>query len=106
MVGRISRRQLIGSALLASALELVRTRADAAAATPLDVNDATARSLGFVPDAAKVDISSNPTFKIGQHCAVCAQYQGKATEERAACNIYPGRSVPAGGWCRVWTQRI
>ena len=105
MKGNISRRELIGGVLLASGLGLVGQRADAGDLPPLDVNDPTAKSLGFVPDAAVVDATANPTFTRGQHCALCAQFQGKPNEERAACTIYSGHSVPAAGWCRVWTQR-
>jgi hypothetical protein len=58
-----------------------------------------------VPDAAKVDVKSNPTFKPGQHCAVCVQFQGKATDKQGPCNLFPGKQVLATGWCRVWAQK-
>jgi len=73
--------------------------------TPLDPTDSTAQSLGFVPDASKVDASANPTFKPGQHCGVCMQYQGKQSDATAGCSIFPGHSVPSGGWCRTFVQR-
>jgi hypothetical protein len=71
----------------------------------LDPNDPTAKALAFVNDATKVDASANPTFKAGQKCSTCAQYQGKASDPTAACNIFAGHSVPAGGWCKVWAAK-
>ena len=109
MQREISRRELVKSGLLAGALApvmaLVGTGARAAELTPLDPSDPLAKSLHFTSDASKVDASANPTFKAGQHCATCAQFQGKPTEARAGCTIFAGHSVPAGGWCQVWAQR-
>jgi hypothetical protein len=106
---KISRRDWVKSSLFAGALvpalDLITEDSRAAALTPLDPNDTLAKSLGFVTVASKVDASTNPTFKPGQHCATCAQYQGKPTDATAACTIFAGHSVPAGGWCRVWAQR-
>jgi hypothetical protein len=79
--------------------------AGAAALPALDPNDPTAKALAFVNDATKVDASANPTFKAGQKCSTCAQYQGKASDPTAACNIFAGHSVPAGGWCKVWAAK-
>lgn len=105
----ISRRSFVNGVLIlggaATAYELLSGLAKAAGLTPLDPNDPTAKSLGFVPDATKVNPSANPTFKAGQHCSLCAQFQGKETDKMAACNIFSGHTVPAGGWCQVWTQR-
>jgi hypothetical protein len=109
MQHNISRRDLVKSGLLAGvlvpAIGLIGREARAAGLTPLDPNDPTAKALGFVTDASKVEASTNPTYKAGQRCATCAQYQGKPTEATAACAIFAGHSVPAGGWCRVWAQR-
>ena len=105
----ITRRSFVNSVLIlggsATAFELLSGPAKAADLTPLDPNDPTAKSLGFVSDASKVNASTNPTFKAGQHCSRCAQYQGKETDKMAGCNIFSGHTVPAGGWCQVWTKR-
>jgi len=105
----ISRRALMKGAIAAGtlipALGLVHTRAWAAELTPLDANDPTAKALHFVTDASKVDASATPNFKPGQRCANCAQYQGKPTDATAGCTIFAGHSVPAAGWCQVWSQR-
>jgi hypothetical protein len=109
MQHKFSRRDIIKSGLVAGALVpvlgLTTRQADAAALTPLDPNDPTAKSLGFVTDASKVSASANPTYKPGQHCGSCAQFTGKPTDARAACNIFVGHTVPSGGWCKVWAQK-
>jgi hypothetical protein len=85
----------------------VLSAADARAAglTLLDPTDPVAQSLGFVPDASKVTANANPTFKPGQHCGVCMQYQGKPSAATAGCGIFADHSVPSGGWCRAFAQR-
>jgi hypothetical protein len=109
MQHEISRRALVKRALVGSALipvlSVIETRALAADLTPLDVNDSTAKALGFVTDASTVDAKTRPTYKPGQRCSNCLQYQGKATDATAACTIFPNHSVPAAGWCQVWAQR-
>ena len=101
----LSRRHLIRGVLSAAALGLVAKESKAAELTPLDANDPTAKALGFVLDASKVDAGVNSTFKVGQHCGACAQYQGKVGDAKGGCVIFAGHSVPANGWCQAWTQR-
>ena len=102
----ISRRAIVKTGLLAvPALGWAAREADAAALTPLDPSDPLAKSLNFVTDASNVDASANPTYKSGQKCSTCAQYQGKAGEATAGCTIFAGHSVPGGGWCKVWAQK-
>jgi hypothetical protein len=109
MQNRISRRAIVKGGLIAGALVpalgLIRNTAQAAALPPLDPNDPTAKALGFVTDASKVSASANPTYKPDQKCSTCAQYQGKAGDASAGCNIFAGHSVPAAGWCKVWAQK-
>jgi hypothetical protein len=109
MQRKISRRSIVKSGLIAGAIlpvaGLVSRGATAAALPPLDPNDPTAKALGFVTDASKVDAKTYPTFKPGQKCSTCAQFQGKPTDATAACTIFAGKSVPSGGWCQVWVQK-
>lgn len=103
----IVRRDFLKCALASAAVipALGGTGARAESPTPLDPADPTAQALGFTLDASKVAASANPTFKAGQHCGVCAQYQGKPSDRSAGCSIYVGHSVPAKGWCRAFVQR-
>ena len=102
MQHQISRRALMKSALLAGVLVPSLARA---ADPPVDENEPPAKAFGFVKDAAQVNASAQPTFKAGQRCAGCSQYQGKATDAVAGCSIFGGRTVPGGGWCKVWSAR-
>jgi High potential iron-sulfur protein len=109
MQTKYSRRAIVKSGLIAGALipaaTLVSYSANAVALPPLDPNDPTAKALGFVADASKVDTAANSSYKPNQKCSTCAQFQGKATDAAAACNIFAGKSVPAAGWCKVWVQK-
>lgn len=103
------RRMLVKHGLvmgtLVPAIGILGSSAFAAALPPLDPSDPTAKALGFVPDAGKVDASANPTFKPTQKCGNCAQFQGKPSDAASGCNIFAGHSVPAGGWCKVWAPK-
>ncbi len=109
MQHKISRRALVKGGLIAGALVpaigLMGNTAGAAALPPLDPNDAQAKSLGFVTSGSKVNASANPTFKPSQKCNNCVQWQGKASDPTAGCNIFAGHSVPADGWCKVWAAQ-
>jgi len=109
MQRKISRRSIVKSGLIAGALlpaaGLISRNAAAAALPPLDPNDPTAKALGFINDATKVDTKTYPTFKPTQKCGTCAQFQGKASDATAACTIFAGKSVPQAGWCQVWAQK-
>jgi hypothetical protein len=109
MQRKISRRSIVKSGLIAGALlpslGLISSNATAAALPLLDPSDPTAKALGFVSDATKVDTKTYPTFKPGEKCGTCAQFQGKAGDATAACTIFAGKSVPQGGWCQVWAQK-
>jgi hypothetical protein len=103
----IVRRDFLKYALASAVVipALGASEASAADMPLLDPTDPVAQSLGFVPDASKVETSADPTFKPGQHCGVCMQYQGKSSDATAGCGIYAGHSVPSRGWCRAFAQR-
>ena len=109
MQSKISRRAMVKGGLIAGAflpaMGLIAKTSSAAGLPPLDPKDPTAQALGFVPDATKVDAKANATYKPDQKCSTCAQFQGKAGDATAGCNIFAGKSVPAGGWCKVWAQK-
>ena len=104
---RLSRRRLLQGALagLAAvpAATLIPLRAEANEL--LSESDATAKSLGYVADATKVDPKTNPNYKPGQTCANCLQYTGKDGSAEGPCNIFPGKDVKAAGWCKVWVVK-
>src|ERR1700744_4456558 len=108
MQHKISRRAMVKSGLIAGALVpaigLIGNAARADSLTPLDPNDPMAKSLSFTTDASKVSASANPTYKAGQKCGTCAQYQG-GSAATGGCNIFAGHSVPTGCWCKVWAAK-
>jgi High potential iron-sulfur protein len=110
MTDKIQRRTLIKAALIgawvpAAGIGVLREVEAAAALPVLDPNEPTAKALGYVVDATKVDARANATYKPGQSCGNCVQFQGKAADKTAACPIYPGKQVQASGWCKVWAQK-
>lgn len=108
MSEKIQRRSFLKGAVIgAVAVPMAAQVAQAGqAALPLvDPNDAGAKALGYVHDAAKVDAKANPTYKPTQKCANCIQYVGKATDAQAGCNLFPGKAVKGAGWCKVWVQK-
>mgnify|MGYP000883691674 CR=1 FL=1 len=109
MHDKISRRTLVKTAIAAGAfipaLGLVENAAAAAPAAALDPNDPQAKALGYVADTTKVDAKANPTHKPEQKCDNCAQFQGKAGDAHAGCNIFAGKSVAGNGWCKVWAKK-
>ena len=100
-----SRRSFIALAGVTSAAVLAGIRptlglAQAGAAAPhLSESDPTAKALGYVEDAGKVDKTKFPAFKPGAHCATCNFFQGKAADAYGPCQIFPGKAVNAKGWC-------
>jgi hypothetical protein len=107
MSREISRRHLMKTVLatgaLMPALNCLAKASQTGGLTPLDTKDSAASALGFVTDASTA--GSNPLYKKGEHCASCLHYLGQPSDATGGCNIYAGHSVPANGWCTVWSQR-
>lgn len=104
------RRRLIKTAVLgAAALPLLaRMLRGARADEPipvLDEADVTAKSLGYVADASRVDAKANPNFKPGQDCSNCSQYLGEPKDKMGGCNLVLGQFVLARAWCKVWEPK-
>ncbi len=103
---KLSRRRLLQGALAGiAAVPAASLFAGSASAEMLSESDATAKSLGYVADAKKVNAGANPNYKPGQNCANCMQYTGKAGAASGPCNIFPGKDVAAAGWCKVWVLK-
>jgi hypothetical protein len=103
---KLSRRQLLQTAIAGLAtVPAAGLLAQSANAEMLSETDATAKSLGYVADAKRVDPKANPNFKPGQNCGNCMQFTGKAGAAAGPCNIFPGKDVAAAGWCKVWVLK-
>ena len=77
----------------------------ARAQPPVDEKDPQAVVLGYVPDAARVDVQRFPKFTAGQACKGCALYQGKPSDPAALCALFSGKLVAGAGWCSAWIQK-
>ena len=81
--------------------------ADAADSLPhLSVRDQQAKTLGYIENVAKVDPAKEHAYKQGSNCQNCTLYQGAQVRDGyAPCSAFPGKSVSANGWCRVYAAK-
>jgi hypothetical protein len=108
---KVTRRAVVKGGLLLSAIVpalglIGNTGAATADLPPLNPKDPAAVTLGFVDDVSEVDAAANPTYAPGQKCANCEQFQGKPIDARGGCVLFPGKSVPGSGWCKVWRKKL
>lgn len=96
-MSKIARRQFIQLSAVAAAGCLVRPGQEARAddLPQLTEDDPQAQSLKYV-NASTID---------GQNCANCALIQGADGEAWRPCQLFPGKSVNADGWCSVWAPK-
>jgi hypothetical protein len=76
--------------------------ARAADLPPVSPTDPTAKALDYVEDATK---STNPKYKAGDVCHNCQFYTATNTTGRGPCQLFPGKSVNAKGWCVSHTPK-
>ena len=88
---------------LAASGAVLATRAQAQAL--VDEKDAQAVALGYVADAKRVDVKKYPKFVVGQNCASCTLYQGKAADKAGGCPLFAGKQVAGAGWCSAWAKK-
>lgn len=99
----ISRRQLIINTLLVAGC--ISSSNNSEASSPkLDPAEPTAKNVGYVEVAAKVDAKKYPTYAKGQTCANCSLVQLRYGPLRP-CSLFPGKMVDARGWCNAWSLR-
>ncbi len=76
-----------------------------AQAAMVDENEAQAKALGYVSDAARANKSKYKQYAAGQLCSNCALYQGKASDPAAGCALFPGKQVAGAGWCSAYAKK-
>ncbi|MEI7038163.1 high-potential iron-sulfur protein [Fulvimonas yonginensis] len=91
----------VGTAAAAAVVGLPRV-GRAADLPHVSESDPTAKALDYVEDASK---SKNPKHKPGDVCANCQFYTGTGTTGYGPCQLFPGKSVNAQGWCVSHTTR-
>ena len=104
---KIPRRKFIQlSAAAAASCIVAGSRTSYASDLPqLAEDDAMAQSMKYTHDASSVDPSSRANPAADQTCANCALVQGNDGEAWRPCQIFPGKSVNANGWCSVWAPK-
>lgn len=100
-----TRRSFLLKVLPAAGLAAVAQPLVFAAAEKVSEADPTAKALGYIADASKVDKAKFPKYAAGQICGNCSLYQGKATDPWAACPALGNKLVAGKGWCSVWAKK-
>ena len=111
----ISRRQALKNLALGAGTLLVAgstaaTVADAAAGGYASLphvapTDQVAVALSYHENAKTVEAAKFPNYKPDQHCGNCLQLTGNEGDAWRPCNLFPGKLVNAGGWCKVYVKK-
>ena len=99
-----SRRQFIQIIPVAGAA-LIGARGVQAQAAMVKEDDAQAKALGYVADAAKADKAKYKQFAAGQLCNNCSLWQAKPTDAAGGCALFPGKQVAGKGWCSAYQKK-
>jgi High potential iron-sulfur protein len=85
-----------------AAAELRQSRAADGASPPLlSVDAAEAKVVKYVENAAQA------TGRVpDSNCANCGLYQGPSGSAQGPCQLFPGNSVKAAGWCSSWAPQM
>ena len=103
----VSRRAAVKTLSLAlAAASLGHRQARGAEPQKLDVKDPAAIALGYLENAAQVDVKKYPAFVKGSNCENCLQLQGKAGSDYRPCALFPDKLVAVSGWCSGWTAEM
>ena len=106
---KLSRRKFLSNVAVAVPVTAVTLRQTAHAQDlpHVTADDPTAQALLYVDEASAVDTSSPlaARYEVGQTCANCVQIQGEDGAAWRPCNLFPGKSVSASGWCTAWALK-
>ena len=113
----ISRRDALKSLALGAgtilAVGTTAAAATAAATAPANyaalphvtATDPVVVALAYHESAKTVETAKFPNYKPGQQCNNCLQLTGKDGDAWRPCNLFPGKLVNAGGWCKVYVKK-
>ena len=106
-MSKIARRKFIQlSAAATAGIFMQNSRNAVAQDLPhLTADDPMGQAMKYTHDASTVDAGSRPNPAEDQNCANCALVQGADGDEWRPCQIFPGKSVNAAGWCSVWAPK-
>jgi hypothetical protein len=98
---------LVKTLTLAAAVGTLTARQmRAAEPEKLDTKDPAAVALGYIENAAQVDLKKYPAYVKGSNCDNCLQLQGKPGSNYRPCSLFPGKLVAVSGWCSGWTAEM
>ena len=96
------RHGIMGLVALVSGASLL-TRSQANISLPkVSEDDPTAQQLKYVHDASR---AAGDVRGISDYCYNCRYFKGDQDTGWAACDLFPGKSVNAKGWCSVWSAK-
>lgn len=106
-MSKIARRKFIQLSAATAAGCLMQTSREVQAQDlpQLSLDDPMAKAMKYVHDASEVDPASRANPAADQTCANCALIQGPDGDEWRPCQIFPGKTVNAKGWCSVWAPK-
>jgi high potential iron-sulfur protein len=96
---RLLKRLALGVSLAPAAAGGLRS-ALAADEPLLSVNAPEAKAVHYVEDAKSAKEAA------GNTCATCGLYQGANGSAQGPCQLFPGKSVKAAGWCSSWAAQM
>lgn len=96
---------VLNTMTVCAALAGARLAAAQTAPALVKEDDPTAVALGYVADAARIDVKKQPVYVAGSSCSGCALFQGTAGDVSAICLIFGGKQVAAKGWCTGWSKK-
>jgi hypothetical protein len=104
----VTRREVVKNLSLAAGLSAALPWRQIRGAEPkrLDVKDPAAVALGYVENAAQVDVKKYPDFVKGSNCENCLQLQGSAGNSYRPCGLFPDKLVSVSGWCKGWAPEM
>lgn len=103
----IPRRKFIQLSAVAATACLVQPGREARAdeLPHLSADDPMAQAMKYTNDSSTVDAATRTNPAADQSCASCALLQGTEGDAWRPCQIFPGKSVSASGWCSVWAPK-
>ncbi len=106
-MSKIARRKFIQLSAAAAAGCLMQNSREAMAdeLPKLALDDPMAQAMKYTHDASSVDAAARVNPAAEQSCTNCALIQGADGDEWRPCQIFPGKSVNAAGWCSVWAPK-
>ena len=106
-MSKIARRKFIQLSAVAAVGYLAQSGREARAddLPHLTSDDPMAIAMKYTDDASSVDPASRANPAADQNCSSCALVLGNDGDAWRPCQIFPGKSVSAKGWCSVWAPK-